>query len=57
MMWFDRMTGVSDRLFYLRPRFRETSGKVIVTGLFTFGGGRVYLISNTVSTWKRRKFE
>ena len=36
MMWFDRMTGVSDRLFYLRPRFRETSGKVIVTGLFTF---------------------
>ena len=36
IMWFDRMTGVSDTLFYLRPRFRETSGSVILNGLFIF---------------------
>lgn len=36
VMWFDRATGVSDRLGNLRPRFRETSGSIIITGLFTF---------------------
>ncbi len=35
-MWFDRATGVSDTEFELRPRFRETSGSVVVTALFTF---------------------
>lgn len=36
VMWFDRMTGVSETLFYLRPRFRETSGSVVLNGLFIF---------------------
>jgi opacity protein-like surface antigen len=36
VMWFDRVTGVSDTLFELRPRFRETSGSLVVTGTFTF---------------------
>ena len=36
IMWFDRVTGVTDKLYELRPRFRETSGSVIITGLFTF---------------------
>lgn len=36
IMWFDRMTGVSDTLFYLRPRFRETSGSVVLGGVATF---------------------
>jgi hypothetical protein len=36
MMWFDRASGASDRLFDLRPRFRETSGSVVLSGSFTF---------------------
>jgi hypothetical protein len=36
VMWFDRVTGVTDTLYELRPRFRETSGTVVVTGLYTF---------------------
>jgi hypothetical protein len=36
VMWFDRMTGVSEKLFYLRPRFRETSGSMVLNGMFTF---------------------
>jgi len=36
VVWFDRVTGVSDTLFELRPRFRETSGSVVITGTFTF---------------------
>lgn len=36
VMWFDRATGVTDKLYELRPRFRETSGSVVLTGLFTF---------------------
>ncbi len=36
VMWFDRATGVSDTMYELRPRFRETSGSVVLTGLFTF---------------------
>lgn len=36
VMWFDRATGVSDRLFDLRPRFRETSGSLVMTGTFAF---------------------
>jgi hypothetical protein len=31
VLWFDRVTGVSDTLFELRPRFRETSGTVVVS--------------------------
>ena len=36
MIWFDRVTGVSDTLFELRPRFRETSGAIAITGTFVF---------------------
>ncbi len=36
VMWFDRASGVTDRFGELRPRFRETSGSVIITGLVTF---------------------
>lgn len=36
VMWFDRMTGVTDTLFYLRPRFRETSGSVVLGSVVTF---------------------
>ena len=36
MIWFDRVTGVTDTLFELRPRFRETAGTVAITGTFTF---------------------
>jgi hypothetical protein len=36
VMWFDRMTGVSETLFYLRPRFRETSDSVVVSGVLIF---------------------
>jgi hypothetical protein len=36
IVWFDRVTGVSDTLFELRPRFRETSGSVAITGTFVF---------------------
>ena len=32
VMWFDRATGVSETLYDLRPRFRETSGSVVMTG-------------------------
>jgi hypothetical protein len=31
VLWFDRATGVSDTLFDLRPRFRETSGSIIIS--------------------------
>lgn len=33
-IWFDRATGVSDKLFELRPRFRETSGSFLMTASF-----------------------
>ena len=36
VMWFDRASGASDKLFDLRPRFRETSGSVAMSGFFTF---------------------
>lgn len=36
MIWFDRVTGVTDTLYELRPRFRETSGALAVTGTFVF---------------------
>jgi hypothetical protein len=36
IMWFDRASGASDTLFYLRPRFRETSGSLALSGFFTF---------------------
>jgi opacity protein-like surface antigen len=35
-IWFDRATGITDTLYDLRPRFREASKGVVVTGLFTF---------------------
>jgi outer membrane protein with beta-barrel domain len=34
--WFDRSTGVSNSNYELRPRFRENSGNLVITGLFTF---------------------
>lgn len=36
VMWFNRVRGVNDEPFRLRPRFRETSGSVIVMGFVTF---------------------
>jgi len=36
VLWFDRGTGVSDTLFELRPRFRETATSVVITGTFVF---------------------
>ena len=36
VLWFDRASGASDRLGELRPRFRETSGSMVLTGLLTF---------------------
>jgi hypothetical protein len=35
-MWFDHASGVSDNSYKLRPRFRETSGSVVMAGFFTF---------------------
>jgi len=36
VMWFDRAKGVSKTDFELHPRFRENSGNLVITGLFTF---------------------
>lgn len=36
MIWFDRVTGVTDTLFELRPRFRETAGTIVLTGTYVF---------------------
>ena len=36
VIWFDRATGVADEWGELRPRFRETSGNVSITGTFVF---------------------
>jgi opacity protein-like surface antigen len=36
MIWFDRVTAVSDKLYELRPRFRETAGSIAITGTFVF---------------------
>jgi hypothetical protein len=36
VIWFDRITGVSNRLFYLKPKFRETSGSVVFSGTVIF---------------------
>jgi hypothetical protein len=35
-MWFDHASGVSKTAYTLRPRFRETSGSAVLTGMFTF---------------------
>jgi opacity protein-like surface antigen len=35
-IWFDKASGVSDRLYILRPRFRETSGSLALGASFTF---------------------
>ena len=36
VMWFDSASGVSHTAGKLRPRFHETTGSVVITGLFTF---------------------
>jgi hypothetical protein len=36
MMWFDSASGVSHSSANLRPRFHETTGSIVITGLFTF---------------------
>jgi hypothetical protein len=36
IMWFDSASGVSHTAAKLRPRFHETSGSLVLTGLFTF---------------------
>jgi hypothetical protein len=36
MMWFDSASGVSHSSANLRPRFHETTGSMVITGLFTF---------------------
>ena len=35
-IWFDRATGLSDKRYELRPRFRESSRGVVFTTLVTF---------------------
>jgi opacity protein-like surface antigen len=35
-IWFDKASGVSDTLYKLRPRFRETSGSLALGASFTF---------------------
>jgi hypothetical protein len=35
-IWFDRATGITGKLYELRPRFRESSKGVVITTLFTF---------------------
>jgi len=35
-VWFERVTGVSEKLFELHPRFRETSGSIALSGSFIF---------------------
>jgi hypothetical protein len=36
IIWFDSASGVSHTAAKLRPRFHETTGSIVVTGLFTF---------------------
>jgi hypothetical protein len=36
IMWFDSASGVSHTAAKLRPRFHETTGSIVITGLFTF---------------------
>ncbi len=36
MLSFSQVTGVTDTLFELKPKFRETTGTVVVTGHFIF---------------------
>ena len=33
-LWFDRVKGVSDRFFHLKPKFKETSGSLLLTANF-----------------------
>ena len=35
-IWFDRVTGVTDTMFDLRPRFGENSKGFVFTTLYTF---------------------
>jgi hypothetical protein len=35
-MWFSTASGVARETYDLRPRFRETSGSVVVMGVFSF---------------------
>jgi hypothetical protein len=36
VLWFESVRGVTDTLFELRPRFRETRGSIVFTGAYTF---------------------
>jgi hypothetical protein len=36
VIWFDHASGVTETSYKLRPRFHETTGSVVITGLFTF---------------------
>jgi len=36
LLWFDGLNGVSNTYFQLRPRFRETSGTIVVTSHVIF---------------------
>jgi hypothetical protein len=37
VLWFEKArSGVSDKLFELRPRFRETAGSLSITGTYVF---------------------
>lgn len=36
MLWFEKVRGVTDTLFELRPRFKETAGSLSVTGTYVF---------------------
>lgn len=35
-IWFERVTGVSEKLYDLRPRFRETSDSLVVSSHYIF---------------------
>ena len=35
-IWFDRASGVTDKVYELRPRFRETVKGITITGMVTF---------------------
>jgi hypothetical protein len=36
VMWFDTASGVTRATYQLRPRFRETSGSIVITAHVTF---------------------
>jgi opacity protein-like surface antigen len=36
LIWFDRASGASNKVYHMRPRFRETSSALSLTGTFVF---------------------